>query len=40
MSSFQSTPKQFDFEVFKGLVLQMFTQEQVPLLLIDTKAFR
>jgi hypothetical protein len=40
ISSFQSTPKQFDFEVFKGLVLQMFTQEQVPFSLIDAKAFR
>jgi hypothetical protein len=41
VSSFPSnTPKEFDFEVFKGLVLELFTTEQVPFSLVDAKAFR
>lgn len=41
ISSFPTaTPKEFDFEVFKGLILQLFTTEQVPFSLIDAKAFR
>lgn len=41
ISSFPTAiPKEFDFEVFKGLILQLFTTEQVPFSLIDAKAFR
>lgn len=42
LSSFTTTatPKEFDYEVFKGLVLELFTTEQVPFSLIDAKAFR
>jgi hypothetical protein len=35
-----ATPRDFDFEVFIGLVLQFSTTEQVPFSLIDAEAFR
>lgn len=41
ISSFPSnTSKDFDFEVFKGSLIELFTTEQVPFSLVDAKAFR
>lgn len=32
--------EEFDYEVFKGLLLQLFTTRQLPFDLIEDKAFR
>jgi hypothetical protein len=39
-SSARGSEAPFDFEVFKGLLLQLFTSRSLPFELIEDKAFR
>jgi hypothetical protein len=40
LSSARGSEAPFDFEVFKGFLLQLFTPRSVPFELIEDKAFR
>ena len=39
-SSFRGSKAPFDFEVFKGLLLQLFTSRSLPFELVEDKAFK